>query len=217
MKKFFLALTLMLFSTASFALPIYDSTDDTGDVLWTFDDTAGVATNSLLIEFDEGALGSFANFGIYDGDNPATMANIFTGDDGIFEWAKIEWDSTTHIMELFHSTDGLSYNSLGASIIDEVLFGFYLEVGPDVWYSQTALNSDGLDHLVVVQATADSYGLFWDATGDGTYQDYAVLVDDVLPVAEAPEPGSLMLMGIGLIGTAFGIRRNNRKLKAMRK
>lgn len=120
-------------------------------------------------------------------------------------------------------------------------FGWYLTSqsgnSSNTFYSETALNGDGKDHMLAYalpefydtpKDTAprvywkeddqtmsrrldDVYLLAWEDLfngGDGDYDDMMYLVARVEPV---PEPGTILLLGIGLLGLGAVSRKRLRK------
>lgn len=99
-------------------------------------------------------------------------------------------------------------------------FGFYIDSGNGKrYYSQSILNEDG-DHFLVYNTSDNTEGDLFGSDvilgiedlqglGDKDYDDMVVGVTDVAPV---PEPGTMVLLGAGMLGLAiFGKRRMNRE------
>jgi hypothetical protein len=166
-------------------------------------------------------------FGIYDLSNPANRLTIFAGGDSA---------GTDAIIRLTSMGNGdwrvtVAGNLPTANItVHQASFGFYLGTAAHGdFFSQTARNGDGLDHMYAYQGTntqflsgplagsifqSNDYILAWEdlpaSLSDRDYQDFVVDVLNVNPLP-VPIPSALWLAASGLIGL-FGIGRRKQMI-----
>ncbi len=191
-----------------------DALGDGIDSYWTAN---GTSTASFIIELAGYASGN--RFGIYENNSGSVQrVELFSGAAtvGATVTMSIEGDGSVLVNNFNTGIDFLGND-----------FGFYFNNKPDqLFYSDTALNSDNFDHMVAFQGdnslleslldeennpitwTDDSYILAWEdlaGGGDKDYNDMVLKVESVSP-APVPEPATMFLFGSGLIGLA-GFRR----------
>jgi len=189
------------------------------DAYWSITG-AGGSVSTMIIE-----IASFATsniFGVYSGGQ---YVQLFSGAQAAGAQALLSIKS-----------DGSVFVNFGDTGVDFAgnNFGFYLDSSMNaagiLSHSDTALNADGLDHLAVYQGTNtddvalpglapglwtnNEYILAWEdlyGGGDRDYTDMVVMVESVNP-NPVPEPATILLMGVGLIGLAgYSRKKLNKK------
>jgi hypothetical protein len=208
-----------------------DCIADGADSTWQIGGSGG-SVNTLIVEF-----AGFANsntFGIYDAANPATTIQLFSGTDS--PGFTMGGQHTVSIS----GTGVVLVDAAFAGNITGNAFGYYLTSPQGTFYSDTLLNPDGTDHMHAYQGVGDiiqipppptipaeqfaagpwgtnEWVLAWEdllgpcsptGNADCDYTDFVVLVESVSPV---PEPTSLAIVGIGLLGLGVANRRRTRK------
>ncbi|RLA39294.1 MAG: PEP-CTERM sorting domain-containing protein [Gammaproteobacteria bacterium] len=189
-----------------------DMLNDNVDTTWAIGGTGG-AVSTLIIEL--AGFKDNTSFGIYSGTE---TVELFGGPDGA--GAQVLMSILGDGSVIVNFTDTL-VDFAGNS------FGFYLDSsasnGGGMFYSDTAKNADGVDHMFAYQGVGDTveippyaagvwgpseYILAWEdlnGGGDEDYADFVVMVESVNPI---PEPGLAALLGAGLVGVGLSRRKN---------
>ena len=175
---------------------------------------SGGSVSTVVIEL--AGFASNTSFGIYDKSAPGSTVELFGG--------AATTGSQTPLSILADGSIVVNFADTGIDFAANA-FGYYIDTtinqpGVGLWYSDEALNSDGVDHMAAYQGVGDTIQIApfaagpWGANeyilafedlnngGDRDYTDFVVLVESVSPI---PVPATLALMGLGLLG--FAARR----------
>lgn len=225
-KNLFLlvALLLILFTGNALALPTLEAGYAwSGSAYWTPTDLTTVEDGSTFnLIFSESA-DYEADFGIYTVDDvysPTavdTKFEIFAHDQepGSYKSVYFKYDSAAWSVSGDDKATWTAFDNV---------FGFYFDIhtgGKDdasvdySYYSDSQFNDPasevGIEHILIAFNGLDNIKLYLDdqinsLPADRDFNDMVVVVNDVAPV---PEPGTLLLLGSGLIGLAYLKRRKS--------
>jgi hypothetical protein len=169
-----------------------DEVPDAEDSIW-ITNAGGTALFTMIIELTD--LADTNKLGIYDAANPANRVEVFDGSATTANQAVISI--------LADGTVRLNFVDTGVTFAGNA-FGFYLDssLAPDggIWFSDTNLNSDGLDHMAAYQGVGDTIQIptlapgTWSAiefilafedrtanSADKDYDDMVVIVEGIAP------------------------------------
>lgn len=196
---------------------------DNGDQVYQLTDFGGLDDATAFSLYRDTSNPTIDAFGIVgsDGLGGLTHLEIFDSTHPIPTSATLSWLTTTNVVTVV--------NSGSSAIIDDQLFGFYLGLTTgETFYSVNNLNPGGIDVSVSFDVNTSGHpNLFgsnavlgFDINNDSSFTDWVVGTSDIAgypgqiritpPPTTMPEPGSLALMGLGMVGAAWGLRREKK-------
>lgn len=203
------------------------NTDQVADQLWSFE-ASNTAAATFIIEIAGNA--ALNTFGMYDAYS-ANRVELFSGASSNADRASVSLFGNGSLL-VTYVNDGMfaGFNYFNPGYFSGNMFGFYLGTPNGILYSEQSRNAGNADQLVTYRGDGDiiqlpgaaagawgssSYILAWEdlpyGSSDKDFNDLVIYVESVKPV---PEPTTLALLGLGLLGVGFTTLRRRKGAKA---